>query len=218
VPADSDGLLHQTSLWTLEDDFEGVSAQQPPPKEAPPAQSLPVADKPGASDERNGQPEGSIAFDGQGTYTYTGYVLEGGAYVRKTVSFTCDEVYIYPSEPVWRVCAMVDSVGRDAARQAEIKRYGKRAWHSPYRPEDAAMQGLDWIFRHDVELVWACYPYALGFYAADAATADRWTRAMYAAYKAYALHHEREALLRLLAEAEIPASLLGLDPDSQEEV
>ena len=58
------------------------------------------------------------------------------------------------------------------SRQAEIRRYGKRAWHSPYRPEDAAMQGLDWIFRHDAELVWACYPYVTGFYAADAATAS----------------------------------------------
>ena len=153
------------------------------------------------------QPAGELTFDGH-TYHYRGYVLEGSRYVRKTSSFTCDEVYIYPSEPVWRVCAMVDSVGRDAARQAEIRRYGKRAWHSPYRPQDAAIQGLDWIFRHDAELVWACYPYVTGFYAADAATADRWTRAMYDAYKAFALHHEREALLRLLQEVGIPPQVV----------
>jgi hypothetical protein len=218
VPADSDGL-HQTSLWTLEDDFEGVSTQAgQPSKQAPAEEELPAADKPEAFDERRGQPEGEIAFDGSRTYSYMGYVLEGGAYVRKSARFTCDELDIYPSEPLWRVCASVDAVGRDAGRQAEIKRYGRRAWHSPYRQQDAPMQGLDWVFRHDVDLVAACYPYVTGFYAADAASADRWTRAMYDAYKAFALHKERAALLRLLAEAEIPASLMGLDPDEQEEV
>ncbi len=29
------------------------------------------------------QPEGEVAFDGQHTYTYTGYVLEGARYVQK---------------------------------------------------------------------------------------------------------------------------------------
>lgn len=216
MPADSDGL-QQTSLWTLEDDFEGRSTQTALPEEAP-AVDLPVAASPPAQDERNEQPPGEIDFDGQGTYTYTGYVLEAGVYVSKACSFTADELGIYPSEPLWRVCAMVDRVGRDEARQAEIKRFGKRIWHSPYRPQDAAMQGLDWIFRHDVDLVAACYLYAVGFYAADAAQADRWTVACYAAYRAYALRNEREALLRLLAEAEIPPSALGLDPDRQVEV
>jgi len=154
------------------------------------------------------QPPGEIAFDGSRTYSYTGYVLEDGAYVRKRARFTCDELDIYPSEPLWRVCASVDAVGRDEGRQAEIKRYGKRAWHSPYRQQDAAMQGLDWIFRHDVELVWACSPYVVGFYAGDAATADRWTRAMYDAYQAFVLHRQRETLLRLLQEVGIPPQVV----------
>jgi len=215
VPADSDGL-QRTSLWTLEDDFEGVSTQSEQPKAAP-AEQLPVVAKPEAFDERKGQPPGEIAFDGSRTYSYTGYVLEGGAYVRKSARFTCDELDIYPSEPLWRVCASVDAVGRDSGRQAEIKRYGKRTWHSPYRQQDAAMQGLDWIFRHDVELVWACSPYVEGFYAGDAASADRWTMACYDAYQAFVLHQQRATLLRLLAEAEIPTSILGLDPASQVE-
>ena len=217
MPADSDGLT-QRSLWTLEDDFEGRSTETHEPQEETPAAEPPVVRKPEAFDDRNGQPEGEIAFDGQGTYTYTGYVLDGGAYVQRRCTFTADELDIYPSEPLWRVCAMVDSVGRDPVRQAEIKRYGKRPWHTPYRPQAAAMQGLDWIFRHDVELICTCLPYVAGFYAGDAAAADRWTRGMYDAYEAFALYKEREALLRLLAEAEIPASLLGLGPDGQVEV
>jgi hypothetical protein len=169
--------------------------------------AFPAAGNAGDAPGELTQPEGEITFDSL-TYSYRGYVLEGGAYVRRTFTFTPDEVYIYPSEPLWRVRAMVDSVGRDAGRQAEIKRYGKRAWHSPYRPQDAAMQGLDWVFRHDVERVSACYPYATGFYAADAAEADRWTVAMYDAYKAFALHKERAALLRLLQEVGIPPQVV----------
>lgn len=178
--------------------------------------SLAVGDTPCASGVTV-QPEGEIAFDGH-TYSYRGYVLEGGAYVRKTFRFTCDELDIYPSEPLWRVRAMVDAVGRDEGRQAEIRRYGKRAWHSPYRTQDAAAQGLDYILRHDVDLVAACYPYAEGFYAGDAAAADRWTMACYDAYKAFVRRGEREALLRLLTETGIPTSALVLDPDERVEV
>jgi len=156
------------------------------------------------------QPEGEITFDGQGTYTYTGYVLEGGVYVQRRFTFTPDELDISPSESLWRVCAMVDSVGRDPVRQAEIKRYGKRTWHTPYRPQTAAMQGLDWIFRHDVELVCACLPYVEALYGADAAFADRWTVGMYEAYRAFALHRQHAPLLRLLQEAGIPPQVVLL--------
>ncbi len=197
--------------------MEGRSADAQRQEESP-AEDLPVAARPEAFDERNGQPEGEVAFDGQSTYTYTGYVLEDGQYVRRSFRFTCDELDIYPSEPPWRVCAMVDRVGRDEKRQAEIKRYGKRAWHSPYRQEEAAMQGLDYIFRHDADLVWACLPYVQGFYQKDAAAADRWTMACYDAYRAFALYQQREPLLRLLAEATIPPSVLGLFPDAQVEL
>lgn len=149
------------------------------------------------------QPEGELTFDGH-TYFYRGYVLEAGAYVRKTCSFTCDELDIYPGEPLRCVCAMVDCVGRDAGRQAEIRRFGKRVWHSPYRPEGAAGQGLDYIFRHDVSLVVACHPYVTGLYAAEPDRADRWTVAMYTAYRAYALYRESEDVVCLLQDAGIP--------------
>ena len=162
------------------------------------------------------EPRGEITFDGQ-AYSYTGYVLEEGRYARRQARFTPDELDIYPSEPLWRVCAMVDSVGRDGRRQAEIKRYGRRVWHSCYRPQDAAMQGLDYVFRHDVDLLLGCYPYVLPLYAADAASADRWTVAMYDAYRLYALHGSRQRLCRLLEEAGIPPSLLGMGESVQEE-
>jgi len=179
------------------------------------ADELPVEEKPPLGDERNGQPEGDLAFDGQSTYTYTGYVLEDGQYVQRSFRFTCEELDIYPSEELGRVCAMVDRVGRDEKRQAEIKRFGRRAWHSPYQPSEAAVQGLDYIFRHDVGRVRACLSYVQGFYQKDAAAADRWTMACYDAYRAFALHQEREPLLRLLAEVEVPLALLGLDTDKQ---
>lgn len=166
------------------------------------------ASSPLPSEGESVQPQGDIASDDQGSYTYTGYVLDGGVYMRRQFRFTADELDIFPDEPLARVCAMVDHVGRDERRQAEIKRYGKRAWHSPYRPEDAATQGLDYIFRHDVELVAACLPCVRGFYAADPAQADRWTAACYAAYRAFVLRHERASLLHLLAEAGIPPQVV----------
>jgi hypothetical protein len=213
VPADSNSLQQQ-SLWTLEDDFEGRSTDTQQQEQAP-AEEPPLVGRPPSGDERNGQPEGDLAFDGQGTYTYTGYVLDGGRFVRKTCTLSCDELGVYPTESRERVCAMVDRVGRDPVRQEEVRRFGKRAWHCPYRPEDAAVQGLDYIFGHDAGRVAACYPYVAGFYASDAAAADRWTLACYDAYRAFVLQHERAALLRLLAEAEVPLALFGLDPDEQ---
>lgn len=211
--------LQQNTLWTLEDDFEGISTQNSGRKVPEIAREEHSAGW-GAEivvEERQAQPESEIAFDGECAYTYTGYVLEEGQYRRVTASFTCAEIGVYPQEDPARVRAMVDAVGLDAGRQEEIKRYGKRVWHTPYRPQDAALQGLDYVFRHDVDLVAACYPYALPFYADDAATADRWTEQMYNAYKAFALRGEREALLRLLAEAGISPAALAFDGLREEE-
>jgi hypothetical protein len=222
--------LQQNQLWTLEDDFEGRSTPSAVTQQEQQAQATPDADQkvvrgaepavveqPAEAERQPEQPSSEISFDGV-KYTYTGYVLgEDGQYQRVTVSFTCAEIDVYPSEDPERVRAMVDAVGRDAGRQAEIKRFGKRVWHTPYRSQVVALQGLDYVLRHDVDLVAACYPHVVGFYAADAASADRWTMAMYDAYKAFVRRGEREALLRLLAEAGIPPATLHIE-GVQEEV
>ena len=219
MPANEDGL-QQTTLWTLEDDFEGRStpgADRSQRANGHDQASIPVAlDAAAVREERNEQPPGELGFDGH-TYTYTGYVLEEGRYVRRQARFTPDELDIYASEPLWRVCASVDRAGRDAGRQAEIRRFGKRVWHSPYRQQDVSLQGLDYIFRHDVDKVAACYPYAVALYGGDAALADRWTAAMFDAYKSYALHGSRQPLCRLLGEADIPLAILGIGSDVPEE-
>jgi len=205
VPGELNGL-QRTSLWGLEDDgAEGATRV---------TEAAQVAVSHAIGGQRLEQPPGEIDSDGTvGTYSYTGYVLEGRGYVRKTLRFTCEEAGVYASEPSWRVCAMLDLVGRDEARQEEIRKFGKRVWHSPYRPEGAALQGLDYIFRHDVELVSACHPSAVPFYAAERERVDRWTGAMYDAYKAYLLLREGAALRRLLAEAAIPPALMGINDE-----
>jgi hypothetical protein len=196
-------MEHERQPPLFEMHGEGEAAQKEGPR---PEQQAAGAQPCTASGSE--QPRGEITFDGS-TYHYTGYALEEGRYVRRQARFTPDELDIYASEPLWRVCASVDRAGRDAGRQAEIKRYGKRVWHSPYRQQDVAMQGLDYIFRHDVDKVAACYPYAVALYGGDAALADRWTAAMFDAYKSYALHGNRQPLCRLLAEAGIPLAVLG---------
>nr|MBF6592324.1 hypothetical protein [Ktedonobacterales bacterium] len=94
------------------------------------------------------QPEGRIEYDGA-RYRYHGFILTDGVFVPKHCAFTPDEAGVLPGCDPDRVRAMLDCVGRDAKRQEEIRRFGMLAWHSPYRPESAAEQALDYIFRHD---------------------------------------------------------------------
>lgn len=207
MPADRDDF-HQTRLWRLEDDLEGTSQDYETRASGVEAENT--------IEEPLQQPPGQISFDTEKSmYTYTGYVLEEGQYVQKTWSFTCDEIDVWPSEDASRVCAMVDRVGRDAKRQTEIRRYGKRSWHSPFRPESAAGQGLDYVFRHDVDLVAATYPYVESLYETDPAWADQWTGAMFSAYKAYVRLRDIEPFLKLLREVGIPPDVFGIDADGK---
>jgi hypothetical protein len=104
------------------------------------------------------QPQGSLSFDGR-VYVYDGYVIDGNAYVKKHLTFTPDEAGVFSDCDLERVRLMVDSTGRDPLRQAEIRTYGKRIWHSVVRPEGACSQALDWTFGHHVERVAYCLPH-----------------------------------------------------------
>lgn len=215
MPGRKDGL-QQTALWFPEDDLKRVFVQETM-QEKKRTKPLKVEDILEASKEQNEQPPGDIASDGAGTFTYTGYILEDGKYICKTFTFTCHEGGVYPNESLDRVCAMLDRVGRDEVRQEEIRRFGKRIWHSPYRPEAAALQGLDYIFRHDVGLVAKFSPYVSAFYAADSYQADRWTCAMYNAYRIFAFRPEQGILQLLLLLREVGASPEMIEIDGVEE-
>jgi hypothetical protein len=169
-------------------------------------QSMPVADQ--EKEAVGEQPESEIAFDGMMRYAYTGYVLEeNGQYRRVTVSFTCEEIGVYATEDLERVRAMVDRVGRDAGRQAEIRRYGKRAWHTPYRPEKAYEQALDWALGHDVPLAARIAPYVAQLFQEDPSKADQWTRELRVAFLERGGDPAR--FKRLLARAGVPERCLG---------
>jgi hypothetical protein len=157
------------------------------------------AQDPPAGDTPETQPEGHVIFDGE-RYHYTGFVLCEGRYHPKKVMFTPEEAGVFPDCALDRVCAMLDRVGRDEVRQQEIARFGQRSWHSPYRPEAAALQGLDYIFRHDAELIGLILPTVHLLYATSAAYADQWTERMCQAYARWCTYQESELLQRLMVE------------------
>ncbi len=161
------------------------------------------------------QPSGTISFDGV-RYRYAGFVIDSAVagedrYVTKSYVFTPDEALLEASCDPKRVCAMLDTVGHDRLRQREIALYGQRVWHSPYRPESAASQGLDFAFGHDVALVARALSYVEAFYQASPAEADTWTRELRRAYIAYCRWRDKQELFRVLASRGIPASEL-LEP------
>jgi hypothetical protein len=95
-------------------------------------------------DNRQAKPDSStVTLDGQ-RYTYRG------------LTFTVQEAGVFSSCPLERIQAMVDATLADPVRQAEIRRYGRRVWHSIVRPERAATQALDYAFGHNVALAALC--------------------------------------------------------------
>lgn len=166
----------------------------------------------GTTGTQTRQAPGTIVFDGV-SYQYTGFVLDIAApgadrYVPKTCVFSPDDAGVEPSCDPERVCAMLDKVGRDRQRQREIHLYGKRIWHSLYRPESAAHQALDFAFGHDIALV-ARYVVSLEeFYQTSPADADVWTLELWDAYSVYCRRHDKQRLEQLLVSRGIPASEL----------
>jgi hypothetical protein len=155
----------------------------------PPAGDNPVHEDASAFPET--QPEEYVIFDGE-RYHYTGFVLFEGRYHPKKVMFTPEEAGVFPDCALDRVCAMVDTVGRSESRQQKIARFGQRSWHSPYRTESSANQGIDYIFRHDAELVALILPAVHLLYATSAAYADQWTERMYQAYARWCTFRESQ--------------------------
>lgn len=127
------------------------------------------------------QAVGNLGFDGR-IYIYDGYVIQGDAYVKKHLTFTPDEAGVFADCGLERVLLMVDTVGRDPVRQAEIRVYGKRLWHSVVRPEGACSQALDWAFAHHVTRVAYCLPHSEAFFRDEPTRADRWVYELRSAY------------------------------------
>lgn len=137
-------------------------------------------------------------------FHYRGYVLdlvgEGAWYLPYEVTFTPAEVDCEETCLPDRIAAMVDLVGRDRVRQEEIARYGRRKWHSPYRPESAPCQALDFAFLHLVQVVEVCLPATTRFFATTSVQrVDSWVEEITSACQQW--WYEEERLLLLLAEA-----------------
>lgn len=165
-----------------------------------------------ASGDATEQVPGTIAFDGR-EYRYTGFVLDSAVpgedhYVQKTFVCSPDDAGVEPSCDPERVCAMLDAVGQDRERQREIAPYGKRIWHSLYRPESAAQQALDFTFGHDIALVARYMAFIEEFYQTSPAAADAWTLDLRQAYSIYRRRHDKQRLEQLLASRGVPASAL----------
>jgi hypothetical protein len=161
---------------------------------------------------------GTIAFDGR-EYRYAGFILDiatpgADRFLPKTFVCSPDDAVLVDvlsravAYHVKRVCAMLDKVGRDRQRQREVHLYGKRIWHSPYRPESAAQQALDFAFGHDIALVARYMAFIEGFYQTAPAAADAWTLELRQAYSIYRRWHDKQRLKQLLASRGVPASAL----------
>lgn len=135
----------------------------------------------------------AVTFDGQ-RYTYRG------------LTFTVQEAGVYPSCPLERIQAMVDATLADPARRLEIRRYGRRPWHSIVRPERAASQALDYAFGHNIALVALCIPHVSDLFEEDPARADAWTMEVRSAYACRL--RDRDLLLRQLRQAGIPSQFI----------
>ncbi len=148
------------------------------------------------SDEKQAGEACAVSFDGT-RYTY------------RSLVFTVQEAGVYPSCPLDRIQAMVDATLADEKRREEIRRYGRRLWHSIVRPERAASQALDYAFGHDVQLCARFLPYVSHLFEANPVRADAWTLELRRAYVAsLSSAASRETLYRLLREAGVPAELL----------
>jgi hypothetical protein len=152
------------------------------------------------------QPAGRLGFDGR-VYVYDGYVIDGDTYVKKHLTFTPDEAGVFADCELERVRLMVDAVGRDSVRQAEIRAYGKRIWHSVVRPEAACSQALDWAFGHHVARVAHCLPHVEQLFRDDPLRADLWIQELHSAYILWC-QGERESLYRALRQAGVPKGFL----------
>jgi len=133
------------------------------------------------------QTPGMIVFDGS-VYRYTGLVLdvtmeEPECYRRISCVCTPEGIGVDPVCEPDRVRSMLDAVGASRQRQREIRVYGKRPWHSPWRPEPACEQALDWAFSHDVPLVAMLVPAVAPLFREDPVTADTWIRDLKQAYR-----------------------------------
>jgi hypothetical protein len=158
------------------------------------------------------QPLGTITFDGV-YYRYTGFVLDVSMtdgqvrYIRRSCVCTPDEIGVNSSCEPDRVRAMCDTVGANRERQLEIQLFGKRVWHSPWRPEHSWEQGLDWALGHEVELVARLAPLIEPLFRKNPALADTWIQELRRAY--LVRRSEPERLHRVLLRASIPPE--GID-------
>jgi hypothetical protein len=146
------------------------------------------------------QAPGTIVFDGS-VFRYTGYVLdtEGESERFRPIACVCtaEELLVDPQCDPDRIRCMLDAVGASRQRQKEIRLYGKRVWHSPWRTEPAWEQALDWAFGHDVPLVATLAPAAASLFREDPVTADTWIRDLKQAYR---IHRFEPARLQQVLE------------------
>ena len=157
------------------------------------------------------QPEGTLSFDGR-FYVYDGYALVGDLYVKRHLTFMPDEAGVLADCELDRVRLMVDDVCRDADRQREITRFGKRIWHSRVRPERAVVQALDYAFAHDsvqVNLYLSC---AEHLFANDPVRADTWTGELRRAYMQRKMN--ADPLRRLVEEAGVSGKCPPVSPEN----
>jgi hypothetical protein len=154
------------------------------------------------------QPMGTITFDGV-YYKYTGFVIDtsitdGQArFIRRSCLCTPDDIGVESSCEPDRVRAMFDTVGANRERQLEVQIFGKRVWHSPWRPEYSWEQGLDWALGHEVTLVARLAPVIKPLFRNNPALADAWIRELRRAY--LACRSDTERLYHVLLRASIPS-------------
>lgn len=150
------------------------------------------SDQAGAANDRTAVKQ-KMSFDGT-RYTYRG------------ISFTREEAGVLSNCPQERLCAMVDATLASGERRAEIRHFGRRAWHSIVRPEPAIEQALDYAFGHDVSLVSRILPFVRELFETDPRQIDVWVTEL---RSAYARRFERKALLySLLQRAGVPSHML----------
>jgi hypothetical protein len=156
------------------------------------------------------QAPGTIVVDGS-VFRYTGYVLdtEGESERFRPIACVCtaEELLVDPQCDPDRIRCMLDAVGASIQRQKEIRLYGKRVWHSPWRPEPAWEQALDWAFAHDVAVIRVLSNQAKAFFLrVDPATGDTWIHEVRLAYGQRRFEPAR--LIRAVQCLQLPAERL----------
>jgi hypothetical protein len=167
------------------------------------------------------QPRGTLTYD-NGLFVYEGFALDlekaGTGYIPIAHLLSAEEAGVIVEQDesnleslLDRVCAMLDLVGRDRQRQMEIRRFGARTWHSPYRPEYLTSQALDFAFyHHHVHRIARLLRLVDSFFQeAEVDEVDAWTRELQRAYRLYrGSDHDATALMRVLAKRGIPAQVV----------